>query len=87
MHEQLILATAEAAAPSLRALARKILEAEAEHLGLSLDRRRLEPTGERPRSTSPRRLSNCSSTWPRSRRPPPRTRDSSRSSLVLGRRC
>jgi len=40
MHEQLILATAEAAAPSLRALAQKILEAEAEagHLGLSLDR-------------------------------------------------
>ena len=43
MHEQLILATAEAAAPSLTALARKILEAEAEaeaeagHLGLSLD--------------------------------------------------
>jgi hypothetical protein len=37
MHEQLILATAEAAAPSLRALARKILEAEAGHLGLPLD--------------------------------------------------
>jgi hypothetical protein len=37
MYEQLILATAEAAAPSLRALARKILEAEAEHLRLSLD--------------------------------------------------
>jgi len=37
MHEQLILATAEAAAPSLRALARKILEAEAEHLGLLPD--------------------------------------------------
>ena len=37
MHDQLILATAEAAAPSLRALAREILKAEAQHLGVSLD--------------------------------------------------
>jgi hypothetical protein len=35
--EQLILDTAEAAAPALRALARDILEAEARHLGVSLD--------------------------------------------------
>jgi hypothetical protein len=35
--EQLILDTAEAAAPALRALARDILEAEAAHLGVSLD--------------------------------------------------
>ena len=37
MHEQLILETAEAAAPALRALAREILQAEARHLGVSLD--------------------------------------------------
>jgi len=37
MHEQLILDTAEAAAPALKALARDILEAEARHLGVSLD--------------------------------------------------
>ncbi len=37
MDDQLILATAEAAAPALRALAREILEAEARHLGVSLD--------------------------------------------------
>ena len=36
MDEQLILDTAEAAAPALRALAREILEAEARHLGVSL---------------------------------------------------
>jgi len=35
--EQLILETAEAAAPALRALAREILEAEARRLGVSLD--------------------------------------------------
>jgi len=35
--EQLILDTAEAAAPALRALSREILEAEAAHLGVSLD--------------------------------------------------
>jgi hypothetical protein len=35
--EQLILDTAEAAAPALRALAREILEAEAAHLGVTLD--------------------------------------------------
>jgi hypothetical protein len=34
--EQLILDTAAAAAPALRALAREILEAEAAHLGVSL---------------------------------------------------
>jgi hypothetical protein len=37
MHEQLILETAKAAAPALRALAREILQAEARHLGVSLD--------------------------------------------------
>ena len=37
MDEQLILDTAEAAAPSLRALATEILRAEARHLGVSLD--------------------------------------------------
>jgi len=37
MDEQLILDTVEAAAPALRALAREILEAEAAHLGVSLD--------------------------------------------------
>lgn len=37
MHEQLILETAEAAAPALRALAREILDAEARHLGVSLE--------------------------------------------------
>jgi hypothetical protein len=37
MHEQLMLDTAEAAAPALRALAREILDAEAAHLGVSLD--------------------------------------------------
>jgi len=37
MREQLILDAAEAAAPALRALAREILEAEARHLGVSLD--------------------------------------------------
>jgi len=36
MDEQLILDTAEAAAPALRALAREILEVEAAHLGVSL---------------------------------------------------
>jgi hypothetical protein len=36
MDEQLILNTAEAAAPALRALAREILEAEARHRGVSL---------------------------------------------------
>jgi hypothetical protein len=35
--EQLILDTAAAAAPALRALADEILEAEAAHLGVSLD--------------------------------------------------
>ena len=37
MDEQLILDTAEAAAPALRALAREILEAEARYRGVSLD--------------------------------------------------
>jgi hypothetical protein len=37
MDEQLILDTAEAAAPALRALAAEILQAEAAHLGVSLD--------------------------------------------------
>ena len=37
MDEQLILDTAEAAAPALRALATEILQAEAAHLGVSLD--------------------------------------------------
>ncbi len=37
MDEQLIPDTAEAEAPALRALAREILEAEAAHLGVSLD--------------------------------------------------
>ena len=37
MDEQLILDTAAAAAPALRALAREILQAEAAHLGVSLD--------------------------------------------------
>jgi hypothetical protein len=37
MDEQLILDTAEAKAPALRALACGILEAEARHLGVSLD--------------------------------------------------
>ena len=37
MDEQLILDTAEAAAPALRALAGDILEAEARHLGVLLD--------------------------------------------------
>jgi hypothetical protein len=36
MDEQLILGTAEAAAPALRALAQEILEAEVRHLGVSL---------------------------------------------------
>ena len=37
MEEQLILDTADAAAPALRALAHEILVAEAAHLGVSLD--------------------------------------------------
>ena len=37
MDEQLILDTAGAAAPALRALATEILQAEAAHLGVSLD--------------------------------------------------
>jgi hypothetical protein len=37
MDEQLILDTAGAAAPALRALAAGILQAEAAHLGVSLD--------------------------------------------------
>ncbi len=37
MDEQLILDTAAAAAPALRALATGILQAEAAHLGVSLD--------------------------------------------------
>ena len=37
MDEQLIMDTAGAAAPSLRALATEILRAEARHLGVSLD--------------------------------------------------
>ena len=37
MDEQLILDTAGAAAPALRALATEILQAEATHLGVSLD--------------------------------------------------
>ena len=37
MDEQLILDTAQAAAPALRALATEILQAEAAHLGVSLD--------------------------------------------------
>ena len=37
MDEQLILDTAEAAAPALRALATEMLQAEAAHLGVSLD--------------------------------------------------
>jgi hypothetical protein len=37
MDDQLILGTAEAAAPALRALATEILQAEATHLGVSLD--------------------------------------------------
>ena len=37
MDEQLILDTAAASAPALRALAREILETEARHLGVSLD--------------------------------------------------
>ena len=37
MDEQLILDTAGAAAPALRALAAEILQAEAAHLGVSLD--------------------------------------------------
>jgi hypothetical protein len=37
MDEQLILDTAEAAAPALRALAREILEVEARRLGVSLE--------------------------------------------------
>jgi hypothetical protein len=37
MDEQLILDTAETAAPALRALAREILEAGARHRGVSLD--------------------------------------------------
>ena len=37
MDEQLILDTAEAAAPALRALAWELLQAEAAHLGVSLD--------------------------------------------------
>jgi hypothetical protein len=37
MDEQLILDTAAAAAPALRALATEILQAEAAHLGVSLD--------------------------------------------------
>ena len=37
MDEQLILDTADAAAPALRALAHEILVAEAAHLGVSLD--------------------------------------------------
>jgi hypothetical protein len=37
MNEQLILDTAEAATPALRALATEILQAEAAHLGVSLN--------------------------------------------------
>jgi hypothetical protein len=37
MDEQLTLDTAEAAAPTLRTLAREILQAEAAYLGVSLD--------------------------------------------------
>ena len=37
MDEQLSLDTAEAAAPALRALATEMLQAEAAHLGVSLD--------------------------------------------------
>ena len=64
MHEQLILETAEAAAPALKALAAEILASTARGMGVSLDvgdvlLRRAEGT---PAGTSPQRPTSCSST-------------------------
>ena len=64
MDEQLVLDTAEAAAPALRGLAREILEAEARSLGVSLDDGDVvapEPR-EFPSCTSLGRPTSCSST-------------------------
>ena len=86
MDEQLILDTAEAAAPALRALATEILQAEAAHLSVSLDAadvllRRAEGAPAVHLTAAAGQLLG------RSREPPCRTRASSRSSRVPRRGC
>ena len=65
MDEQLILETAAASAPALRALAREILQAEAAHLGMSLNAADASCAGAGACLPCkwPRRLTSCSSTW------------------------